>query len=197
MKLKYVFAILFGVCALTACQPSEKNEATHVDTAPSDEVIKTPLAIRSFTVGYGDYKFVVKGQTQGDSSNIQIAHSGTDYSGADFSVNLPGILMGALSADVNENFKPELYIWTRKGKQEEGFLSAFEFAKDLLTIKLPDLSSQYQEGYAGRDSFYIRQDHLIRSFPVFSNQDGQLLPTDKTRSLWYTLNDKGVLILIN
>jgi hypothetical protein len=197
MTPKYIVALLFGVCVLAACQPSEENEATHVDTAPSDEVIKTPQAIRSFTVGYGDYKFIVKGSVQGDSSHIKIDHSGTDYNGPDLSIKLPGVLMGALSADVNENFKPELYFWTRRGTRDEGFLNAFEFAKDLITIKLPDLSTKYQQGYAGRDSFYIRQDHLIRSFPVFNDQDGQLLPTDKERNLWYTLNDKGVLILIN
>ncbi|MFN4121677.1 MAG: hypothetical protein ACK4GL_00085 [Flavobacteriales bacterium] len=197
MKLLITLLILASVF-FAACQTSTENQLT--DTNIKDTVLSSIPAVAatvSFRAGYGDYDFTVKGTLLGDSSEIFVQHKGTDYNGSDFGLKLPGKLSGALCADVNENFKPELYIWTRTPKYKNGHLIGFEFASKKTDIQLPELPAKYAEGYNGRDTFYIKQDHLIRSFPVYEIGAGAAVETGKIRSLWYSLNTEGKLILIN
>lgn len=197
--IRYLILLLLMLSLmLSACQSSPESDAKEAfekDTVLSS--LPSALATVSFKAGYGDYAFTIQGTLLGDTSEIFIQHKETDYSGPDFNIQLPGKLSGALSADINGNFKPELYVWTRTASDKRGHLVGFEFASKKTDIQLPELPAKYAEGYNGRDTFYIKQDHLIRSFPVYEIGAGAAIETGKVRSLWYSLNTEGKLILIN
>lgn len=188
------FLSLFGLALFTACNPTGPNEDQQNENIELQTASPKTLNLNA---GYGDYVFKISAVSEADSSKINISHKGTDYEGESITFKMPGMLKAAFSTDVNENYKPELYIYTSLGERKYGHMKCFEFTKTLDELNLPALKSAYAEGYAGLDTFYIKQNHLIRSFPVFDANSEDYKETGIQRTLWYSLDEKGNFMLIN
>jgi len=188
VPISMIFVFLFLSC----------NEQSKTESEPEDQAEQIAVSEKySFRTGYGDYVFQINGVYQNDSTKIEITHKGTDLDPGTFEVKMPGRLKGVFSGDVSGNYKPELYLWSRTDENNQGNALGYEFRSELFTLKIPPLTQNYANGYFGRDSFYMKQDHFIRTFPLFEEKEGVLIATENKRTLWYTLNDTGNLILIN
>jgi len=188
------FLGLYGLALIVACNSAGPNENQQKENVELQTA--TPKTI-NLNAGYGDYVFKINGVSEADSCKISISHKGTDYEGESITFKMPGMLKAAFSTDVNENYKPELYIYTSFGERKFGYMKCFEFAKSLGELNAPALKTEYAEGYAGLDTFYIKQNHLIRSFPVFDINGVDYKETGIQRTLWYSLDEKGNFMLIN
>ena len=95
-------------------------------------------------------------------------------------------------ADLDNNGFDEIYIITTSaGSGSYGTVLGFASNNDksLSMINFPDVDSTNKvfEGYMGHDSFFIENDKLVRTFPVYNKEDTNQNPTGGKRKLIYGL----------
>jgi hypothetical protein len=95
-------------------------------------------------------------------------------------------------ADIDDNGYDEIYIITTSaGSGSYGAVLGFASNKDksLSMIDFPDAESTNKvfKGYMGHDSFFIENNKLVRTFPVYNKEDTNRNPTDGKRKLIYGL----------
>lgn len=82
---------------------------------------------------------------------------------------LDGRIVDVWNMDMDSDGNPELYIQAT-GEGEGSYLNmyVYEFSDNGSSQKLtfPNLGSSSKKGYKGNDSLYIKDDKLIREFPV-------------------------------
>jgi hypothetical protein len=85
---------------------------------------------------------------------------------------LDGEIVDVWNMDMDSDGNPELYIQAM-GEGEGSHLNmyVYEFTDNGSSQKLtfPNLGSSSKKGYKGNDSLYIKDDKLIREFPVVTN----------------------------
>jgi len=95
-------------------------------------------------------------------------------------------------ADIDDNGFDEIYIITTSaGSGSYGNVLGFASNKDksLSMINFPDVDSTSKvfEGYLGHDSFFIENKKLVRTFPIYNEEDTNHNPTGGIRELIYGL----------
>ncbi|MHA2101350.1 MAG: hypothetical protein ACW99A_22055 [Candidatus Kariarchaeaceae archaeon] len=95
-------------------------------------------------------------------------------------------------ADIDDNGFDEIYIITTSaGSGSYGTVLGFASNKDksLSMINFPDADSTNKvfEGYMGHDSFIIENNKLVRTFPIYNEEDTNHNPTGGIRELIYAL----------
>ncbi len=155
--------------------------------------------------GVADRKFDKKLELDGITFQVTCANEGSlnDVtivpSGLTGTNNVPvtvkeadGSVVGADVADLNKDGSPEIYVYlTSAGSGSYGSLIAYSAnkKKSLSQIYLPPLSDDKvnSKGYMGHDTFAIKGNRLVRSFPVYKDVDSNAEPTGGTRELEYEL----------
>ena len=95
-------------------------------------------------------------------------------------------------ADLDNNGFDEIYIITTSaGSGSYGTVLGFASNKDksLSMINFPEIrkGDENFEGYMGHDTFKIEGQKLVRTFPIYDEDDTHNNPTDGTRRLVYGL----------
>ncbi|WP_026898023.1 hypothetical protein [Daejeonella oryzae] len=106
---------------------------------------------------------------------------------------LDGEIVDVWNMDMDADGDPELYIQA-KGEGEGSHLSmyVYEFnnSGSARQITFPNLSGKSKKGYKGGDSVYIKDDVLMREFPVTNDEDKNN-PTTEKKILKYQLRNNS------
>ncbi|WBA42760.1 hypothetical protein [Hymenobacter canadensis] len=165
-----IFALL-GTALVTATACDSSRTAVE-DTSSSTPTVENTASTEpvSFTreITQGDSRFEVR--TTGESAQRQLtirAYRGSALSADPVRVDINGAVRDAVSADLNGNGKPELYIFTDNGSANGGFYG-YEFGERGYTpVASPGMiSGTAATGYSGKDTYMLSNGMLSRSFPV-------------------------------
>jgi hypothetical protein len=125
-------------------------------------------------------------------STVVVTPSGLEKDNRKMERKIEGSVIDAQVADLNSDGSPEIYIYTvSDGSGAYGSLVAYSANKkrSLSDIYLPPLEEdgKNSRGYMGHDSFKIKDNVLVRTFPVYQKSDPNCCPTGGKRMLEYTL----------
>ena len=104
-------------------------------------------------------------------------------------------LAEAFATDLDADGFPELLLWWRSsGSGAEGEVRGWQFSvATTQALALPELDADSALGYRGRDQFGVQGSALVRSFPVYRDDDDNAGPTSGfARVIRYVLAN-GVL----
>jgi len=155
-------------------------------TADAQQEFDKVLTLESIT-------FQVNCPNAGSLNDVTITPSGLKEINTPITINeADGSVTGSEVADINGDGSPEIYIYlTSAGSGSYGSLIAYSanHNKSLSEIYLPPLENDKSnaKGYMGHDRFSIAENHLVRRFPVYRDNDSNAKPTGGTRQLEYKL----------
>jgi hypothetical protein len=195
-----LFALLgTALITATACDSSRTAVEDTSTSAPTVENTASTEAV-SFTreVTQGNSRFEVR--TTGESAQRQLtirAYRGSALSADPVRLDINGAVRDAVSADLNGNGQPELYIFTDNAAANGGFYG-YEFGQRGYTpVSSPGMiTGTAATGYSGKDTYIISNGMLSRSFPIST---GTASATDATtpattagsRTITYKLGADG------
>jgi len=136
--------------------------------------------------------FHVKATNEGSLNQLTIIPAGLSISNPILKSEIDGSVTSAEIADLNDDGSPEIYIFvTSAGSGSYGSVIAWSSNKNksITPITFPELDPKSKEskGYMGHDNFAIKDGFLVRSFPVYGDNDPNCCPTGGTRELYYEL----------
>jgi hypothetical protein len=137
--------------------------------------------------------FHVTCPNEGSLNDVTIVPSGLAGSNDPITIKeADGSVSGADAADINKDGSPEIYVYVNSaGSGSYGSLIAYSanHKKSMSEIYLSPLEDDKvnSKGYMGHDRFSIKDNHLVRSFPVYKDGDSNANPTGGTRQLEYKL----------
>lgn len=178
-------------------QESSANAAAEADGSQMAEAeagsdknsfLNTPLSLDGSNVSFTLSK--EPGQV-GDV--LKIATGGLTEVNEVYSHDLVGqSITGVEICDLNNDSNPELLVFLQStGSGSYGSVLAYTVynGKSSGSVYMPDITQDkaLSEGYMGHDSFAVRDGKLIRSFPVYVENDSNAAPTGGNREIVYTL----------
>ncbi len=139
-----------------------------------------------------DITFHVQATNEGSENTLIITPSGLSERNDVIKQTIDGMVTGAEIADLNNDGSPEIYIYvTSAGSGSYGSLVAYSANNkaSLSEIYLPPLEQNKKaaKGYMGHDDFAIVGHTLVRSFPIYRDNDPNCCPTGGKRQLEYKL----------
>lgn len=104
---------------------------------------------------------------------------------------LDGRIADVWNMDMDADGNPEIFIQS-KGADKDDYLKMYVYEFDdngsSKELHFPDLSSSTKKNYRGKDSVYVRNGELFRTFPLYAEDDTTgVKPTGK-KLLQYNLN---------
>ncbi|GAB3732861.1 hypothetical protein GCM10028794_09960 [Silanimonas algicola] len=107
-----------------------------------------------------------------------------------------GSLAEAFASDLDGDGAPELLLWMRSGgSAAEGDVRGWRFDADgkAAPLRLPPLDDDAAVGWRGRDQFGVQGDAVVRSFPLYRDEDDNAHPTAGfVRVIRYRLVGEGL-----
>lgn len=102
---------------------------------------------------------------------------------------LEGDIVDVWNMDMDSDGNPEIFIQT-KGKKDNLNLYIHEFddAGASQKLRFPDLSDATKKTYRGKDSIYVKDDKLMREFPMFKQDSTGKDIADGRKTLIYSLS---------
>ncbi|WP_139922519.1 hypothetical protein [Hymenobacter sp. DG01] len=197
-----------AAAALTACDSTRQIASeSSADSVPASPTVDETDVSFNREITQGDYRFAVKTYGSQEPRVISIrSYRGTAQTIDPLRLEVNGAVTNVASGDLNGNGKPELYIMT-DNKRANGGLYAFEFGERGYTpITAPGTpGGTAGSGYTGQDTYQISGNKLVRTFPVTTatasattggaTTAGSTTPTASTRTVEYTLDNSGKLVM--
>lgn len=180
-----------------ATPPSQA--AADADTAGEDA---PPPAVRtrSLRLEQAGWRFDVDAATGAEGTRIE-ALVRTATAGAAprrLQLDVAGSLQEAFATDLDGDATPELLLWTGgEGSAAQGDLLGWRFTADgeAEALALPALDGDLAVGWRGRDQFGVQGDRLVRSFPLYRDEDDNATPsTGFVRVIRYALQDGRLVV---
>lgn len=184
----------------TGCD-SSRTAVEDTSTATSTVESTTTTEAISFTrdLTQGNARFEVRTMGEGPQRQLSIrSYRGSALTSDPVRVAVSGAVRDAVTADLNGNGKPELYIFTDAASANGGFYG-YEFGERGYTpISSPGMiSGTAGEGYSGKDTYTLSNGMLTRTFPVTSGTASATpgspatTSTATSRTITYTLDPSG------
>ena len=137
-------------------------------------------------------RFALQASAGGSINQLRIQPSGLAVDNNEIRAELDGTAYRAEIADLDHNGWPEIYVFVSSaGSGSYGSLAAYAVnnGKSITPIYLPPLeqSPEVMDGYMGHDKFSVAKNRLLRSFPIYRQDDSNAAPTGGTRQVQYRL----------
>ena len=177
------FRLLICLAGLAAAAGAQ------AETACPGAQLATPAGCE---LSYGDIRFALQANAGGSINQLRIQPTGLAVDNSEIRAELDGTAYRAEIADLDSNGWPEIYVFVSSaGSGSYGSLAAYAVnnGKSITPIYLPPLeqSPELMEGYMGHDEFALTENRLLRSFPIYRQDDSNAAPTGGTRQLQYRL----------
>lgn len=199
-------AILAG-CGDTGREPVPPAPAATPDIPPTPigaEPVGTTAAdtpvIRSLRLSGSGWQFDLDTATVGDATRIDTLVRTATVGAAPqrLRLDVAGVLAEAFATDLDGDAVPELLLWTRSGgSSAEGDLRGWRFdaAGGATAIQVPPLDDEAAIGWRGRDQFGVQASALVRSFPLYRDDDDNASPSAGfVRVVRYRLDAEGLVV---
>ena len=179
--------------AATPTIPPTAIDAQPPGTPPAD----TPV-IRSLRLSGSGWQFDLDTATVGDATRIDVLVRTATVGAAPqrLRLDVTGGLAEAFATDLDGDAAPELLLWTRSGgSSAEGEVRGWRFdaAGSATAIQVPALDDEALIGWRGRDQFGVQASALVRSFPLYRDDDDNAHPTAGfVRVIRYRLDAEGL-----
>lgn len=176
--------------ARAAATPSDATAASPTPPPPP-----TLLSLRREQSGW---RFDLDAAIGVDSTRVEVLVRAPTVGAAPrrLHLQLDGALTEAFATDLDADAAPELLLWARaSGSSAEGDIRGWRFdaSGDTAPIALPALDDAAAIGWRGRDQFGIQGDRLVRSFPVYRDEDDNANPSAGfVRVVRYRLDADGL-----
>jgi hypothetical protein len=190
-----VFTLLgASLLAVVACD-SSRTAVEDTSTASTTVESTAASAPASFSreVTQGDSRFEVRTTGEGAEQQLTIrSYRGAALTSDPVRVDVTGSVRDAVSADLNGNGKPEIYVFTNNTAANGGFYG-YEFGERGYTpISSPGLiTGTAAIGYSGKDTYTLGNGVMTRTFPVSSTTAGSATATASSRTITYKLGTDG------
>jgi hypothetical protein len=197
MKASALLFLSASLVAATACDSSRgvvEDTSTQSSTAESTVATESVSFTRDLT--QGDARFEVR--TTGSSAQRQLtirSYRGAALTTDPVRLDINGAVRDAVTADLNGNGQPEIYIFTDATAANSGFYG-YEFSERGYTpVNGPGMiSGTAGVGYAGKDTYTLSNNMLSRSFPISSSTASATATTPtmpSSRTITYKLAPTG------
>jgi hypothetical protein len=204
--------LLVATATLAGCGENGRDPAPptpaatpHIPpTAIEAEPTGTPAAdtpvIRSLRLSGSGWQFDLDTATVGDATRIDVLVLTATVGAAPQRLRLDvvGGLAEAFATDLDGDSAPELLLWTRSGgSSAEGDVRGWRFdaAGGATAIQAPTLDDEAAIGWRGRDQFGVQGDALVRSFPLYRDDDDNASPSAGfVRVIRYRLVAEGLAV---
>lgn len=169
-------------------------------TAPGEEesnVRKGGTEPISNMLRFKDHKYAIVSKGDGTGRSITIAATNLkgDSSKADSTVirDVKGMLQKSAIEDLDNDKNPEIYLFTTSvGSQATGSVYGVTYINNkAFRIFSGDVENPDLKGYRGRDSFYIQQRQIVRTYPVYADADPESKPSGGKRTIKYALKKQA------
>lgn len=174
-SIKISVLSLFCAALLNSCTSADKPAITSQPVSP--EKLPAPFRYhKAVEVKPGLTLDVVSWGRGSESTGayLILRSDSTHLKYRSISGELDGKIVDVWNMDMDSDGNPELYIQA-KGEGEGSHLNmyVYEFSENGSSNQLtfPKLGSSSKKGYKGNDSLYIKDDKLIREFPVVESDD--------------------------
>jgi len=170
--------------------------------APGEEdanVVKGGNEPVSNMLRFKDRKYSIV--TKGDGTGRTLVIASTDLKAkdtlrADSTVihDVKGVLGKTTVEDLDNDKNPEIYLFTYgTGTEATGSVYGVTYiggkAIRIFSNDVDNISDL--KGYRGRDSFYVQQREIVRSYPVYTETDPESKPSGGKKTIKYTLTKQG------
>jgi len=170
--------------------------------APGEEdanVVKGGNEPVSNVLRFKDHKYAIVSKGDGTGRTLIIADTdlkGDTLKAADSTVihDVKGKLGKTAVEDLDNDSHPEIYLFTYgEGTELTGSVYGVTYAGGkAVRIFSGDIDNvSGLKGYRGRDSFYIQQRQIVRSYPVYAETDPESKPSGGRKTIKYTLIKQG------
>ncbi|NLR68579.1 hypothetical protein HGH92_30025 [Chitinophaga varians] len=198
--LKHVMYLLACSClaaTFTGCNQLTEQKANQQDKANDSTRPPTPAptenrATFKLDTTFKDYRFSVSTRGDGTLRNLYVGIGNVkDSTRMDTIIekDVKGNIGGVAVADLDKDGQPEVYVFnisTGTGLNGKVYGLVVQ-KKGAIKINTGDIDSLNAKDYQGRDSFYIQNNELVRTYPAFGEGQPQALTTDKRKIIRYQL----------
>lgn len=173
---------------------------TAIDAQPPGTPAPDSPVIRSLRLSGSGWQFDLDTATVGDATRIDVLVRTATVGAAPqrFRLDVAGGLAEAFATDLDGDAAPELLLWARSGgSSAEGEVRGWRFdaAGRVTAIQVPPLDDEAAIGWRGRDQFGVQGAALVRSFPLYRDDDDNASPTAGfVRVIRYRLDAEGLAV---
>ncbi|HCN82225.1 MAG TPA: hypothetical protein DIT07_01205 [Sphingobacteriaceae bacterium] len=196
-SVKYILIIVTLISLFGRC--SSVEEPQKVDTVPlvSEQEIPGPFHFQKDIEVKPGLIFDILNWGRGADSISAYLILRSDSLHKKFnstSGELEGNIVDVWNMDMDSDGNPEIFIQT-KDKKDNLNLYIHEFDNSGTSQKLhfPDLSEATKKIYRGKDSIYVKDDKLMREFPIYKNDSTEKAEGKKTLIYSLSKNDFSVV----
>jgi len=203
-------ALLLVASTLAGCgREAGTNDATPPAASPaSDPLVEAPPATgmpaptiaRSVQRAVAGWQFDLDAATASDATRIDVLVRTATAGAAPRRLVLAfdGALVDAFATDLDGDASPELLLWIMaSGSLAEADVHGWRFdaSGEATPLPLPPLDDDAAVGWRGRDQFGVQGDALVRSFPLYRDDDDNAHPTSGfVRVIRYRLDADGLSV---
>ena len=186
--------------AMPSAAPAPGTAPATVEAVPPATPPPAPPVIRSLRLSSSGWAFDLDAATAGDATRIDVLVRTATVGAAPqrLRLDVAGSLAEAFATDLDGDAAPELLLWIRHGgSSAEGDLRGWRFdaAGGATDLQLPPLDEATTIGWRGRDQFGVQGDAVVRSFPLYREEDDNAHPTAGfVRMMRYRLAAEGLLV---
>ncbi|MEN2281045.1 hypothetical protein AAGF08_02835 [Algoriphagus sp. SE2] len=136
--------------------------------------------------------FDIKATEQNPYTTLSIETDGLEVDTDPIFHKIDGGYIESEIEDLNSDGWPEILIFFNSyGLEMKASLIGYSVnnGKSMSRISMPEMSAEASVGFQGQDDFAIVETTLIQRFPVFKLEDGNWVPSGKTRQIQYKLRN--------
>ena len=187
-KVGFIISILlFSI----GCDFNTKHQNTSPkESQDSSMQVSAKRVVILETLEAGTVQFQIYGQKLSSLDTITIIPSGFEIINDTITIPIDGHLTAAFIGDINQDDYPEFYlVATSAGSGSYATLFAYASYrnKSYGPIYIPGLDSALLIGYMGHDQYEIRDNKLLRKFPIYLPGDMNAQPTGGERVIEFDL----------
>lgn len=152
-------------------------------TEPTTDAAPVPPPVtRHLRLEQAGWRFDLDSRTDASGTRVDVLVRTATVHAAPLrlGLELDDPLAEAFATDLDGDAAPELLLWTRSpGSSAEGDVRGWRFAADgaHAALALPALEADLAVGWRGRDQFGVQGRALVRSFPLYRDEDDNAHPS--------------------